>query len=181
MIGTAQLDLPLAPSATSGNMARADGIPDHRGSPNDVIPPTASSPHATLTDTLAHSEVRERLRTHRQIISHHWECAVERVDSSTFTATLKSLRDPEDSEKEAEIPIDEVTPDDLELLEPGAIFYWTMGYDMTPAGTRTRFSLLKFRRLPAWTKKDLQRVNAEADALFEMFGEKDARDKAVGG
>jgi hypothetical protein len=181
MSGTAQLELPLVLSTTSGTMANAKGIPDHRASPNDVVPPTASSPHARLTDTLARSEVGERVRTHRQIISHHWECAVERIGSSTFTATLRSLRDPDDSEKEAEIPIDEVTPDDLELLEPGAIFYWTMGYDMTPAGTRTRFSLLKFRRLPAWTKKDLLRVNAEADALFEMFGEKDARDKAVGG
>ena len=115
----------------------------------------------------------ERRPTQRQIISHHWECTVVNVGDDSFTATLRSLRDPSDSEKEAEIPIEAVTPDDLELLQPGAIFYWTIGYDISPSGTRRRSSELRFRRLPAWTKKDIERVRNRASELFALFGKHD--------
>lgn len=109
-------------------------------------------------------------RTTRQMISHHWECTVEEVHETEFTAVLRSLRDIRDSEKSAEIPREEVSMDDLELLTPGAVFYWTIGYETSPAGTRRRFSLIKFRRLPAWTEKDLKRVTRTGDELFERFG-----------
>lgn len=114
----------------------------------------------------------ERNRTQRQLISHHWEGTVVRIGAESFIATLRSLRNPNDSEKEAEIPIDEVTPDDLELLQPGAVFYWTIGYDISPSGTRRRTSQIKFRRLPAWTKKDIDRARSQASELFEIFGKR---------
>ena len=121
-------------------------------------------------------------RSPKQTIFHYWECSVERIEQDTFIATLRSLRDDSESEKEAEIPIDEVSPDDLELLAPGAIFYWSIGYQTSPAGTRTRFSSLRFRRLPAWNRKDLARVEAGGNDLFEMFGqENDAQDAASAG
>ena len=95
---------------------------------------------------------------------------MHRLSGDTFRATLRSLRDPGESEKEAEIPVDEVTEDDRELLAVGAVFYWTIGYDISPAGTRRRTSLLKFRRMPAWTRRDIERVRAEGRELFAMFG-----------
>jgi hypothetical protein len=134
-----------------------------------------------MSATFTQSEAVERRRTSRQIISHHWECTVEAIGEDEFVATLRSLRDHADSEKEAQIPLDEVSLDDMELLEVGAVFYWTIGYETSPAGTRRRFSQIKFRRLPAWTKKDLARVDEKADELFRMFGrDQDARDKASG-
>lgn len=124
--------------------------------------------------TLAAAAAVERRRTPRQMISHHWECTVVHVDTDAFTATLRSLRDPNDSEKEAEIPLEAVTPDDLELLQPGAIFYWTIGYDISPSGTRRRASEVRFRRLPAWTKKDVERIRSRAAELFVLFGKPDS-------
>lgn len=178
MSTTAQIELPLAPqTAARASAPKRIPVPPRR---DPLAPRTGSPSQVTSADTVARGEVVAAQRTHRQRLLHHWECAVERVGTSTFTATMRSLRDPEDSEKEAEIPIDEVSPDDLELLEPGAVFYWSIGYDTTPGGTRRRFSQLKFRRLPAWTKKDLQRVDAAADALFELFGDKDAQREAGG-
>jgi hypothetical protein len=122
----------------------------------------------------------ERRPAQRQLISHHWECTVVNVGEASFTATLRSLRDPDDSEKEAEIPIEEVTPDDLELLHPGAVFYWTIGYDISSSGTRRRASQIKFRRLPAWTKKDIERVQHRADELFALFGKADDERREAG-
>jgi hypothetical protein len=124
--------------------------------------------------TLAAAAAVERRRTPRQMISHHWECTVVHIGAHSFTATLRSLRDPSDSEKEAEIPLEAVTPDDLELLQPGAIFYWTIGYDISPSGTRKRASEVRFRRLPAWTKKDVERIRSRATELFELFGKPDS-------
>ena len=147
--------------------------------PLDSSPQTSAIAHPTRTPTFLSREAVEQRRSQREIISAHWECAVENVGDSTFTAILRSLRTPGESETVAEIPRDEVSDDDLELLSPGAIFYWTVGYQVSPAGTRKRFSQIKFRRLPAWTRKDLDRVRASAKTLYELFGGEDA-DNATG-
>lgn len=130
--------------------------------------------NGTATATAAVAVVRNAMltvdRTHRDMMTHHWECTVESVGESTFVATLRSLLDDHSGEKDAEIPVDEVGEDDRELLAPGAVFYWTIGYDISPAGTRRRASAIKFRRLPAWSKRDIRRVEQRAQALFEMFG-----------
>lgn len=114
--------------------------------------------------------LNEKLPSVRQIIAHHWECVVTDVGTDHFTAILRSLRGTEDGEKEADIPIDEVSEDDLELLKRGAIFYWTIGYATSRAGTRTRFSALKFRRLPIWTPKEIARLKKDTAKLVEAFG-----------
>jgi hypothetical protein len=40
----------------------------------------------------------------------------------------------------------EVAPQDLPLLAPGALFYWTIGYETKESGQRVRGSTLMFRR-----------------------------------
>ena len=132
----------------------------------EILPDDASS---TQDASLA----KEVTPSPRQIVAHHWECTVASVSGDMFTAVLRSLRDPDDSDKDAEIPVDEVTEDDRELLRPGAVFYWTIGYAITASGTRTRQSELKFRRLPAWTAKDLVAVEKDASELFANLGRKD--------
>lgn len=119
-------------------------------------------------------------RATRETLAHHWECTVESVGRETFSATLRSLLKPGDTEKEAELPLDDVNADDRELLAPGAIFYWIVGSERTPKGTVTRFSRIKFRRLPGWTKRDLARVEEEAARLFAMFGGGGAQDESRG-
>lgn len=145
----------------------------------DPSRPTFVTPEGGDVQTL--NGLRERERTFRQVILHHWECTVERVGSSSFVATLRSLKSGDDSEKEAELPIEEISDDDRELLSEGAIFYWVIGYETSPRGTRQRISQIKFRRLPAWTRRELAAAGEEANRLYDIFGMNvDAADAARG-
>jgi hypothetical protein len=74
-------------------------------------------------------------------------------------------------DEEIEIAKDELSPFDLALLEPGAIFYWTIGYrQQLPAGARERVSLIRFRRLPAWSDAELIAAREHAETLAEDLG-----------
>src|SRR5262249_16081638 len=123
----------------------------------------------------------EQIRTVREIIAHHWEGTVERVEGDTFSATLRSLSDPDESEKQAELPKDALNEDDFEMLRPGAVFYWTIGYSISASGLCSRSSTLAFRRLPAWTKKDVERLKLKAKELFAAFGEERNDPRQAGG
>lgn len=89
-----------------------------------------------------------------------WEGVVEEVSDRTFTARLFDLSRPE-IEEVAEFEVAEVFEDDRSLLEPGAVFYWDIGYLETPGGRR-RASEIRFRRLPAWTQEELDAAKKEA-------------------
>ncbi len=92
-----------------------------------------------------------------------WEGHVLDVLKETFLARL-IVTQGEGPDQEAEIYLEEVDEDDRRLIQPGAIFYWTVGYLDRPSG-RMRASILRFRRLPRWTTDDLMRAEAEAEHL----------------
>ena len=75
-----------------------------------------------------------------------WEGKVISLSGDTFKATLSSLVG-DKLDQEAEIYIEDVTPDERPYIEPGAIFYWSIGYLERPSGRR-RESVLRFQRLP---------------------------------
>ncbi|MBI4536001.1 MAG: hypothetical protein HY708_06960 [Ignavibacteriae bacterium] len=94
-----------------------------------------------------------------------WEGKVIRLADDTFTATLSPIvGDP--TELEAEMYVEDVTPDERHFIEPGAVFYWSIGYLERPSG-RIRESVLRFRRLPVWTKDDISKNSGDLSALFE--------------
>lgn len=97
-----------------------------------------------------------------------WEGTVVDIEDDYFSARLVDLtnKGPDES---AEFSVDEVSPDDLELLERGAIFYWNIGYHNSRSGQRTRSSIIRFRRLPAWIEKDLEKAEKEAEKLLSMI------------
>lgn len=98
-----------------------------------------------------------------------WEGRVSRIDDSTFTAVLLDNLDPS-VEEEAEFDLEEVSRGDLNLVAPGAVFYWSVGYRTEPSGERSRSSVLVFRRLPAWSEKGLHRAADRAKELRDSFG-----------
>jgi hypothetical protein len=73
-------------------------------------------------------------------------------------------------DEEAEFPIDEISEEDKALITPGAIFYWDIGYHTSYSGQRTRKSLIRFRRLPAWTQKEIEAAQREAERIGKAFG-----------
>lgn len=98
-----------------------------------------------------------------------WEGQVTEVDDSTFTAVLLDIQEPS-VEEEAEFDFEEVSRGDLDLVAPGAVFYWSVGYRTEPSGERSRSSVLVFRRLPAWSKRDVQRAADRVKELRDSFG-----------
>ena len=84
-----------------------------------------------------------------------WEGKVISLSGDTFKATLSALVG-DKVDQEAEIYVEDVTPDERPYIEPGAVFYWSIGYLERPSGRR-RESVLRFRRLPTWTSDEVQK------------------------
>jgi len=104
----------------------------------------------------------------RFISLQKWEGAVLEVKEDSFFARLVDLTD-SNIDEEAEFSIEELSPEDRPLIKPGAIFYWNIGYLDKRSGQRIHASLIRFRRLPAWTSKEIQQVQEEAARLQELF------------
>jgi hypothetical protein len=96
-----------------------------------------------------------------------WEGHVIEVGRDTFSARVVPIVG-EGPDQEAEIYIQEVSPDDRVLIEPGAVFYWSIGYLDRPSG-RLRASVLRFRRLPVWSKRELESVRDKANKLRDLL------------
>ena len=96
-----------------------------------------------------------------------WEGRVISVFGDTFKATLSPLVGDE-AVQEAEIYVEDITRDERPLIEPGAVFYWSIGYLERPSGRR-RESVIRFRRLPTWTSNEV-RTGKERD-LTSYFDE----------
>ncbi|MCY3968241.1 MAG: hypothetical protein OXF21_06735 [bacterium] len=137
-------------------------------------------PHSNQTTATGHGQqplpvvLPVRLPKHTQAQPYFqalqkWQGTVSEVTGSTFTARLLDLTEPSD-EEEAEFDLEEVSRGDLDLVAPGAVFYWSVGYRTEPSGERSRSSVLVFRRLPAWNEKDMQRAADRAEELKNHFG-----------
>lgn len=97
-----------------------------------------------------------------------WEGYVTSVGKDSFRARLVPIVG-EGPDQEAEIITEEVIEDDRELIEPNAVFYWSIGYLDKPSG-RLRASLLRFRRLPVWSQHELEHADLKAERMGDLFG-----------
>lgn len=91
-----------------------------------------------------------------------WEGQVVRLTAGGFVAKLVDLTAMA-PEEDAEFALDDVSAADLPLVQPGAVFYWSIGYRVAVRGQRSRESVLRFRRLPTWSRADRAEAAARAD------------------
>jgi len=100
-----------------------------------------------------------------------WEGTVLASAEHEFTAILRDKGEPDE---EATFDVEEVPEGDRPLIAPGAVFHWSIGY-RDRRGQRTRESIICFRRLPAWTRRELDRAAQEADETISAlhWGEPD--------
>jgi len=98
-----------------------------------------------------------------------WAGYVIEVSDETFTARLTDLKNME-IEEDAEIYLAEISEEDRPLLRPGAVFYWSIGYRDDYRGQRHNEGFIRFRRLPAFSRKDIDRARKEADEIRQAFG-----------
>jgi hypothetical protein len=101
---------------------------------------------------------------------HQFEGTVLEIGEEDFVARTRDLTTPLYADEQVNLPLDDVPPSDRELLKVGAVFYWLIGYEENDEGSRKRTSVLRFRRLPAWSGRAVARVNAAAEDLMRRFG-----------
>ena len=92
-----------------------------------------------------------------------WKGVVIEDYPDTFTAKLEDLGEDEITTFEiAEFDKQEVSPADLSLLSLGAVFYWSVGYDMRN-GQITKVSDVRFQRLVNWSEEEFDRATDRAE------------------
>ena len=101
-----------------------------------------------------------------------WEGYVTEIGDETFTARLIDLTaDSEQEEEEADFLILDLSDTDRQLLRPGAIFRWAIGYSIKRSGSKKRISSIVFRRLPAWTDREIKENRKKAELMAATFQE----------
>lgn len=98
----------------------------------------------------------------RFLAEQMWEGSVTRIDKASFVARLIDVQT--DDEDEAELPLSDVSDDDLELLVPGAAFYFSIGYLFSRDGSRQRCARLRFRRVPRFSPDEILDAHERAAA-----------------
>lgn len=98
-----------------------------------------------------------------------WEGKVVTVSRDTFVAIISDRTNPENPQEEVEIELSEISQNDISLVRPGSFFYWAVGYEDAPGIPRQRVSRIRFRRLPGWTTREIQRAKQKASQLAELF------------
>lgn len=98
-----------------------------------------------------------------------WEGKVLSVGADSFVARLADLSG-EESAEEAEFPVDEISDEDLKLMGVGAVFYWSIGVRVTRGGQRLNQSMIRFRRLPAWSRRELAAARERAKRVADEIG-----------
>lgn len=96
-----------------------------------------------------------------------WEGIVTEVSKDSFVGRLIDLTE-KSQDLEAEFSIDEVHQEDRPLVGAGAVFYWTIGYK-EDRGQRIRASMIRFRRLPAWQKEEIEAAKRDAKYIKDLF------------
>ncbi len=121
--------------------------------------------HLEIGSVLPPSPYLPPTREYSRVVQK-WEGHVIEIHEDTFTARLIPISG-EGSEQEAEIFIEEVSAEDLSLLKPGAVFYWSIGYHSRPCGSRMNVSVIRFRRLPIWTRREIEDAKSRSKRFFE--------------
>ena len=94
-----------------------------------------------------------------------WEGHVVEVGDDTFTARLMDVTaGVETDREEADFLISDVGESDYDLLVPGAVFRWSIGY-VRMGITKIRGSQIVFRRLPKWQAIDVNQGRKRAQEL----------------
>ena len=130
-------------------------------------------PHVVTTAALASKSNRVVVDS---AVLQIWEGVVKQVDRKAaamdvlLTAKMGSERP-----QTAEIGLEWVAEQDMDLVQPGAVFYLTL-YKRTEKGSVQNSQELRFRRRPAWNRKQVAAIRSEADELGRKLAERPRAD-----
>ena len=170
-MATSRAPIPFVPSQTEFPLSRRSTrwrpLRDTQLFVDQESPEAKLAPHQYTLPRLipATNSVDTSERPQEILIAlQSWEGVVLGVDDTSFVARLIDVAGEHDDE-EVKLSRDELSDFDLELLEPGAILYWTIGYRQQLRGSRERVSRIRLRRVPAWTKRQLGEAQERASDL----------------
>ena len=117
----------------------------------------------------------------REVVLQEWEGQVQEVGDRVFSARLVDLtRNSKEETEESDLPIEDLGDADRDLLIPGAIFRWIIGYRWIN-GEKERFARVVVRRLPIWTEREIKSADQEAAELYDaLFGDAGQRAASPG-
>jgi hypothetical protein len=98
-----------------------------------------------------------------------FEGTIQEVNADSFWAELRDLTNTSNPPESIELPRSEVSAPDHPLLEPGGIFYWSIGYETSPTGQIRRVAEIRMRRSPEWSERTIASVQAQAAEWFKRL------------
>jgi hypothetical protein len=98
-----------------------------------------------------------------------WEGSVLSADKDGFQAILQDKTDPKHSDEKVVLSWDIIDPSDRRLVQPGAVFYWSIGYSESRTKQRVTESKIRFRRLPRLTNREIKQAEERAAELVSKF------------
>ncbi len=107
-----------------------------------------------------------------------WEGIVDEITSDSVWAVIADLTDLSAPLESVELPLAEIPEADHELLAPGSVFYWHIGYEQNPGGQVSRVSEIRMYRSRQWTQRMLDALAERAAHLQRRFGG-DAEDQST--
>lgn len=110
---------------------------------------------------------KQRVVSYRNSFSkvQTWIGYVTAVQAGSFFARIEDTR-LQGTYEEAEFDLEEVEEEDKTLLSIGSIFYWSIGYEYR-GGTKSKQSVLRFKRLPKLNASDIDSAANLRDELFD--------------
>jgi hypothetical protein len=103
-----------------------------------------------------------------------WEGVVELVRKDSFVARVTEVRHGRSVNGASELTVfdksDLQYESETDLVEPGAVFYWTVGRATNKAGSMSKASIVRFKRIPTGSKDAERDAEVEASRLFEELG-----------
>ncbi len=103
-------------------------------------------------------------------IVQHWSGVVIDCNSEEFTARLKDIKDPTKPDELMTLSLEDLNESERPLVESGAMFNWYIGYRSGRLTSRHDFSTLRFRRLPSWSRCEIDSAEKCAKELADFFG-----------
>jgi hypothetical protein len=106
----------------------------------------------------------------RMQILQKWQGTVWSIDEvlNEFTAQIVDKTNPDNPIELVTISNDELSNQSLSLLNVGAIFYWSIGYELKGA-TKKKTSVIHFSRLKNFSSRHITEAKEYGQELEELF------------
>lgn len=98
-----------------------------------------------------------------------WSGVVISANDQELTVRMEDVLNRENPDEIVVLSRDEIDDKDQCLVKPGALFYWNIGYRQGVKCPKERFSIIRFRRLPKWTAKEIKDAENLAEEYANFF------------